>query len=169
MRIERALSFGKKVLSLYVFSKTDHIMKKSTIISAVLMPVLATAAFWLYEGCTISWSLLWAAVPALLMTAGILTGAKAVTNGTMNSVRCYITLVIAPFVMVGLCSMFGIMPLATIAVFLTLPVAIGCSRTMYKSLDGGASVISDLPARTATLQLMFSVLLSLAFIAGKFI
>ena len=61
------------------------------------------------------------------------------------------------------------MPLATIIIFLTLPVAIGCAKTMMTSIEGGAGIIADLDVRTANLQLMFSVLLTTAFIVGKFI
>ncbi len=55
------------------------------------------------------------------------------------------------------------MPLWTIIVFLTLPVAIACERTMRKAVDGGVVLIADLDVRTANVQLMFSLLLTLAF------
>ena len=61
------------------------------------------------------------------------------------------------------------MPLTTIIVFLTLPVAIACAQTMKNSIEGGVGVIADLDVRTANLQLIFSVLLTAAFIIGKFI
>ena len=61
----------------------------------------------------------------------------------------------------------GLMPLSTIAIFLTLPVAMGCSRTMMKSIKGGAGIIADLDVRTANLQLIFSALLSLALVLDK--
>jgi len=77
--------------------------------------------------------------------------------------------VIFPFIWVGVCSIIGIMPLTTLAIFLTLPIAIACAQTMMHSLTGGAGVISDLDVRTANLQLMFSALLTIAFIVGKFI
>jgi hypothetical protein len=40
---------------------------------------------------------------------------------------------------------------------------------MKFSLTGGAGVIADLDVRTANLQLLFSLLLTAAFIVGKFI
>ena len=74
-----------------------------------------------------------------------------------------------PFVWVGVCSIIGIMPLSTIIIFLTVPVAIGCAKTMISSVEGGTGLIADLDVRTANLQLMFSALLTVAFVVGKFI
>ena len=40
---------------------------------------------------------------------------------------------------------------------------------MITTIDGGPELIADLDARTANLQLMFSVLLSIALVAARFI
>ncbi len=144
-------------------------MKKSIILPAVLMPLITSAAFCLYRDA-IDWSLLYALLPTALMSLGIPAAAKAVANGSKCSVYTYMTLMTMPFVLVCACSLFGIMPLATIAVFLTLPVAIGCSRTLYKTLEDCVSaIIHDLPARTATLSLLFCILLTLSLLTGKLI
>jgi hypothetical protein len=65
--------------------------------------------------------------------------------------------------------MIGIMPLHTIIVFMTIPVAVACQRTMKRSLKEGARPIADLDVRTANLQLVFSALLSVAFVAAKYL
>ena len=77
--------------------------------------------------------------------------------------------VIFPFVWIGVCSIIGLMPIYTVFVFLTLPIALGCSRTMVKAVNSGSDIISDLDVRTANLQLLFSVILSITFIVSKFI
>ena len=56
--------------------------------------------------------------------------------------------------------------MATIMVFLTIPIAIGCSKTIVNSIEGGAHLTKDLGARTANLIHLFSILLSVSFIAA---
>ena len=76
---------------------------------------------------------------------------------------------IFPFVWVGVCSILGIMPMHTIIVFMTIPVAVACHRTMKRSLKEGVRPIADLDVRTANLQLVFSALLTVAFVSAKYI
>lgn len=132
----------------------------------------------------IDWSVLWVALPVGLITDGILhsnntrdmltdkrAGIKTMAMGLgyKLSVAVYWFEMIFPYVWVGVCSILGIMPLHTIIIFMTLPVAIACAKTMQKSLKEGAGPISDLDVRTANLQLMFSVLICIAFISARFI
>ncbi|MBR6732521.1 MAG: prenyltransferase, partial [Bacteroidales bacterium] len=132
----------------------------------------------------IDWNVLWIALPVGLITDGILHSnntrdvltdrragitTMAMGLGSKFSAWLYGFEVVFPFVWVGVCSIFGIMPLSTIIIFLTLPVALGCAKTMMASIEGGAGIIADLDVRTANLQLMFSVLLTIAFVVGKFI
>lgn len=132
----------------------------------------------------IDWSVLLIALPVGLITDGILhsnntrdtltdkrAGIKTMAMGLGHkaSAILYGFEVLFPFVWIGVLSMIGILPVTTIIVFLTLVVAIGCSQTMMKSLEGGVKMIADLDVRTANLQLLFSALLSIAFVVGKFI
>ena len=132
----------------------------------------------------IDWSVLLIALPVGLITDGILhsnntrdtitdrrAGIKTMAMGLghKSSAILYGFEVIFPFVWIGALSIVGLLPLTTIAIFLTLAVAIGCAKTMMHSLEGGSGVIADLDVRTANLQLMFSALLTLAFIVAKFI
>ncbi len=132
----------------------------------------------------IDWSVLWIALPVVFITDGVLhsnntrdtltdnrAGIRTMASGFGRtlSIKYYQFLVITPFVWVGVCSLIGIMPISTIMIFLTLPVAIGCARTMGKFKDGDIRVIADLDVRTANLQLMFSPLLALALVIGHFI
>ena len=97
--------------------------------------------------------------------AGITT--MAMKLGVKSSATLYGFEMIFPFVWVGACSIAGFMPLATIVIFMTLPVAIACAKTMKNSVTGGSQMISDLDVRTANLQLMFSLLLTVAFVASR--
>lgn len=132
----------------------------------------------------IDWSILLIALPVGLITDGILhsnntrdtltdkrAGIKTMAMGLGHkaSAILYGFEVIFPFVWIGVLSIMGLLPLTTIAIFLTLAVAIGCAKTMMHSLEGGSGVIADLDVRTANLQLIFSALLTLAFIVAKFI
>ena len=132
----------------------------------------------------IDWSVLLIALPVGLITDGILhsnntrdtltdrrAGIKTMAMGLGHkaSAILYGFEVIFPYVWIGVLSIMGLMPITTIVIFLTLAVAIGCAKTMMASIEGGAGIIADLDVRTANLQLMFSVLLTIAFVAGKFI
>ena len=75
-----------------------------------------------------------------------------------------------PFVWICVCAIIGILPLHTFVVFLTLPIAIGCAKTMNKSAaQDDHTLLSDLDVRTAQLQMLFSALLSIALIAARLI
>lgn len=132
----------------------------------------------------IDWSVLLIALPVGLITDGILhsnntrdtltdrrAGIKTMAMGLGHkaSAILYGFEVIFPYVWIGVLSIMGLMPITTIVIFLTLAVAIGCAKTMMHSLEGGSGVIADLDVRTANLQLMFSALLTVAFIVTKFI
>lgn len=99
--------------------------------------------------------------------AGIRT--MAMSLGVKSSAVLYGFEMIFPFIWVGVCSICGFMPLATIIIFMTLPVAIGCAKTMMNSVGGGVHMIADLDVRTANLQLMFSLLLTVSFVIARFI
>ncbi len=132
----------------------------------------------------IDWSILLIALPIGLITDGILhsnntrdaqtdkrAGIKtmAMGLGSKASALLYGFEVLFPFVWVGVLSIIGFLPLTTIIIFLTLAVAIGCAQTMMKSLNGDMRIIADLDARTANLQLLFSTLMTIAFVVAKFI
>lgn len=132
----------------------------------------------------IDWSVLYVALPVGLITDGILhsnntrdvltdkrAGIKtmAMALGGKFASWLYAFEMIFPFIWIGVLSIIGMMPLHTIIVFMTIPVAVGCQRTMKRSLKEGARPIADLDVRTANLQLVFSALLSVAFVAAKYL
>ena len=123
-------------------------------------------------------------VPVGLITVGILhsnntrdmeTDARAgiktmaMSLGRKSSALLYGFEMLFPFVWVGVCSIAGFMPIATVIAFMALPVAIACAQTMRNSVEGGLRMIADLDVRTANLQLIFSLLLTIAFTVSRFL
>ncbi len=132
----------------------------------------------------IDWSVLWIALPVGLITDGILhsnntrdimtdrrAGIKtmAMGLGPKASAWIYVFEVLFPFAWVAVCSLAGVLPLTTIIMFMALPVAIACAKTMKNSIKGGPVLIADLDVRTANLQLAFSLLLTVAFVVARFL
>ena len=132
----------------------------------------------------IDWSVLWIALPVGLITDGILhsnntrdimtdrrAGIKtmAMSLGPKASAWIYVCEVLFSFAWVAVCTLAGMLPFATIIMFMALPVAIACAKTMKNSIKGGPVLIADLDVRTANLQLAFSFLLSAAFVIAYFL
>ena len=131
----------------------------------------------------IDWNVLLIAVPVGLITDGILHSnntrdittdrragitTMAMSLGTRWAAWLYGFEMIYPFAWVGICSMAGILPIHTIVIFMTLPIAMGCAKTMKNSVGQNPMLIADLDVRTANLQMLFSLLLSASLIAAKF-
>lgn len=137
-------------------------MKKSILI-ALLMPVVVAVAFLYWKGSMDRWitDLCISVLPVALMTAGIFVKKSAPKRYGFE--------MLAPFVWVGVFSIAGIMPLATIIAFMTLPIAIACAQTMKKISEGAHHLFSDLDERTARLQIMFSSLLAVSFVVAHFL
>lgn len=172
---------GAVLTVLYPFLKFNALGDLDILMTFGFLPTLGTS--YAVTGA-VDWSVLWIALPVGLITDGILHSnntrdmftdrragitTMAMGLGAKCSAWLYGFEMIFPFVWVGICTMSGIMPVTTIAIFLTLPIGIACAKTMMSFLDNGSEVIADLDVRTANFQLLFSVLLSLAFIVGRFI
>lgn len=172
---------GTVLTLLYPFLKYNALGDLDILLTFAFLPTLGTS--FAVTGA-IDWSVLWIAVPVGLITDGILHSNNArdvITDkragittmamgiGSRASAWLYGFEVIFPYIWTGVCSIVGIMPLSSIAIFLTLPVAIACAQTMKHSLTAGAGIIADLDMKTANLQMWFSILLTAALIVGKFI
>lgn len=166
---------------LYPFLKYNALGDVVILLAYAFFPALGTS-FVAAGGVIIS--VLIIALPLGLITDGILhsnntrdmetdsrAGIKtmAMTLGRKSSAIFYGFEMIFPFVWVGVCSIAGFMPIATVITFMSLPVAIACAQTMKKSVEGGVKMIADLDVRTANLQLVFSLLLTVAFVVSRFI
>ena len=135
-------------------------MKKLVIIASV-MPVIVAAAFLFWKDGSISWvcDILTIALPLIFMTHGIFI--------RKPSRMLYALEMLFPYVWVGVLSIAGFMPMATIIAFITLPIALACAQTMKKVNDGGTHLLADLGERTARLQIMFTILLASSFLIAR--
>lgn len=167
---------------LYPLLKYNALGDLDIILTFAFLPTLGTS----YAATgVIDWSVLLIALPVGLITDGILhcnntrdiatdrrAGIRtmAMGLGTKVSAWLYIFEMTFPFVWICVCAIIGILPLHTFVVFLTLPIAIGCAKTMNKSAaQDDHTLLSDLDVRTAQLQMLFSALLSIALIAARLI
>ena len=165
----------------YPFLKYNALGDVDIVLTFAIIPTVGAS---LAVTGAIDWSVLWIAIPVGLITDGILhtnntrdmmtdrrAGIKtmAMGLGVTGSAWLYIFEVIFPFVWVAALTVAGILPYSTIAIFLALPVAIACGKTMKNSINGGPTLIADLDIRTANLQLIFSLLLSAAFVIARFL
>lgn len=166
---------------LYPFLKYNALGDLDILLTFAFLPTIGTS--YVTTGA-IDWNVLLIALPVGLITDGILhsnntrdmvTDARAnirtmaMSLGTKNSARLYAFEVVFPFLWVGICSVLGILPLHTIIVFMTLPIALACAKTMVTTAGDNPQLIADLDVRTANLQLMFSVLLSVALVVARLI
>lgn len=166
---------------LYPVLKYNALGDFDIVMAFAFLPTLGTS----YAATgVIDWNVLLVALPVGLITDGILHSnnsrdvvtdrragitTMAMSMGPEKSVWLFGFEMLFPYIWVAALSMAGLLPLHTVVIFLTLPIAIGNARTMSKSLKAGSEIIADLDVRTANLQLLFSVLLAAAFFASKFI
>ena len=106
------------------------------------------------------------AMPPILMSLAV---CRSTRTGTVSqsAAKLYAFELFFPYVWIAAFSIAGSMPLATVMIFLTLPIAIACATTMKNSVTGGPQMIADLDARTANLQRLFCILFMLSFIFAK--
>lgn len=120
---------------------------------------------------TFAWDIFWAAGPVCLISAGILRAKNA--RDIEAPKRCtsfmYSIEVILPLAFVGVCSVIGILPMHTIILFMTTPIAVALARTMKRGVKEGAGPIVDLDTRTVNFLLIFSGLLTASLVAAKFL
>ena len=167
---------------LYPLLKYNALGDLDILLTFAFLPTIGTS----YAATgAIDWNVLLIALPVGLITDGILhcnntrdiaTDKRAGINtmamwlGTKTAARLYAFEMVFPYIWVGICSIIGLLPLHTIIIFLTLPIALACASTMKKSIGQETSMLlGDLDVRTANLQMMFSVLLSISFVVARFI
>lgn len=167
---------------LYPLLKYNALGDLDILLTFAFLPTIGTS----YAATgAIDWNVVLIALPVGLITDGILhcnntrdiaTDKRAGINtmamwlGTKAAARLYAFEMVFPYIWVGVCSMAGLLPLHTIIIFLTLPIALACASTMKKSVGQETPMLlADLDVRTANLQMMFSVLLSISFVVARFI
>lgn len=132
---------------------------------------------------SIHWNVLWLAVPVGLITVAILhannvrdietdsrAGISTVPMFTGRSVgaKLYAFEVLFPFLWLFGLMAFHIEPWWLLIAFAALPVAFGNAHTILDYEQGGKESYANLDERTAKLQLLFSLLLTIALVISKF-
>ena len=166
---------------LYPVLKFNALGDFDIVMAFAFLPTLGTS--YVATGA-IDWNVLFVALPVGLITdailhcnntrdmvtdkrAGITTMAMGMGYGW--AVKHYVFEMIFPFVWVVAIAVAGLLPLTSLAVLLTLPVALGNAKTMIRSKKEGVELIHDLDVKTANLQLLFSVVFTVAFVIAKFL
>lgn len=172
---------GAALILLYPYLKFHALGDLDIVLTFAFIPTVGTS--FAVTGA-IDWNVLLIALPVGLITDGILhsnntrdmihddragINTLAMSIGLERAAWLYAFEMTFPFIWIGILSVAGFMPVHTVIIFLTLPVALGCAKTMMNASKGSYDIIADLDVRTANLQLMFSVLLSAAFVAARFI
>jgi len=132
---------------------------------------------------SIHWNVLWLAVPVGLITVAILhannvrdieTDSRAGIStfpmfiGRSVGAKLYAFEVLFPFLWLFGLMAFHIEPWWLLIAFAALPVAFGNARTILDYEQGGKESYANLDERTAKLQLLFSLLLTIALVISKF-
>ena len=166
---------------LYPVLKFNALGDFDILMAFAFLPTLGTS--YVVTGA-IDWSVLWIALPVGLITDGILHSnntrdmatdrragitTMAMGLGTKASAWLFGAEMVFPFIWVAVLSMVGVLPIYTVVIFMTLPVALGNARVMMKSLTAGVEMIADLDVKTANLQMLFSILLTLSLAVAKFL
>ena len=172
---------GVVLTLLYPILKYNALGDIDILLTFAFLPTLGTA--FVTTGA-IDWNVLLIALPVGLITDGILhsnntrdtehdarAGIKTMAMGLGTKVAAWVYgfEMVFPFIWIAVLSMIGMLPYTTVFIFLTLPIAVACAKTMINSVEGGVHLIGDIDVRTANLQLLFSLMLTVGLIAGKFI
>lgn len=172
---------GAALTLLYPTLKYNALGDLDILLTFAFLPTIGTS--FVTTGA-IDWSVLFVALPVGLITDGILHSNNtrdmipdkraeiktlAMGLGTKASAAMYSFEVLFPFVCVAVCVAMKVMPWLALVALIALPIAIGCSKTMLRCPEEGSDIILDLDQKTAKLQMVFSLLLSIAFVISKLV
>lgn len=147
-------------------------------ISYGILPMLGTSYAVTLQ---INWQTLYLTLPVGLITVAILHANNtrdvrtdrlahiqtlAMCIGHCASVSLYAFELFFPFLWVSCCAVGGVLPLWSLLIWLAFLPAWQNTRTAFRSYREGAAVIVRLDEKTAQLQLFFSLLLTVAFMAA---
>ena len=110
-------------------------------------------------------------LPIALLSIAVVHASRTQKNEEIRRISSILyTLELAiPYLWVAGFSIATVLPFSTVIVFLTIPVAIACSKTMRNSREDAEHLRADMTPRTATLLLQFVILLTAGVILGKFL
>ena len=167
---------GVCCLLFYPVSKYRALGDVVIFLSYALLPTLGT---YYVTTLTIDWRVFYVAIPVGLITVAILhannlrdvrTDRRAhistlvIRLGKKRSMLLYYMEILLPFVWLAGCIIGGVFPAWTWLACLALIPACGNVRLLSHYQQEDTSAISRLDERTAQLQLLFSLLLSVAFV-----
>lgn len=172
---------GALLTVFYPFLKYNALGDLDIIIAYAVLPTIGTS--FVVSGF-IDWNVMLIALPIGLITDGILhanntrdicsdkrSGIRtfAMMLGTKSSAILYNAEMYIPYIWLLAFVIAGMLPWTALLSIVSFPIALGCAKAMTASMKEDAAVISDLDEKTAKLQMIFSLLLSLGFVAGRFI
>ena len=132
------------------------------LVHAVWTSIIAAATSFIATK-TFHWDILLAIAPVALIVSGITHGHNKA------AAKVYAGEIMVTYIYVALLSFLGFFPMTTILIFLTIPIAIGCSKTIINSTEDAAHLTKDLGARTANLLHLFSILFAVALLVATVI
>ena len=165
---------GCALIVLYPWLKYHALGDLDIFLTYSVLPILGTS--YVATG-TLNYETLWLMLPIGLITVGILhvnntrdieqdsrAGIKtfAMLVGKRVSVVLYIAELMLPFVCVLIAAIYGAMPWWSLVVLVALKPALDNCRAMLKLPAEGMKALIGVDEKTAQLQLMFSLLLSLS-------
>ncbi|MBR5855675.1 MAG: prenyltransferase [Bacteroidales bacterium] len=146
-----------------------------------LLPLLGTSFVATGE---LEWGVCWLSLPVGLITVGILHANNmrdmrhdkraniktlAMKVGIRASAIIYSFEALFPFLFVAVCAVAGVFPLMTLFVLAAVGTALKNISMAMRFQSEGMDAIKNLDEKTAQLQLMFSMLLSISFIISAFL
>ncbi len=172
---------GALTVLLYPRLKYSALGDVDIMLAYALLPTLGTS--FVATGALV-WEVLWLAIPVGLITVAILhanntrdivTDARAqiktfaMSIGRKPSKVIYAFEVLFPFVCIVGCIVAGILPIwALLTVVAVVPAWQG-ARDMLRHDDASTELIANLDERTAKLQLIFSLLFTIALVVAYFV
>ena len=165
---------GCALIVLYPWLKYHALGDLDIFLTYSVLPILGTS--YVATGA-LNYETLWLMLPIGLITVGILhvnntrdieqdsrAGIKtfAMLVGKRVSVALYIAELMLPFVCVLVAAIYGAMPWWSLVVLVALKPALDNCRAMLKLPAEGMKALIGVDEKTAQLQLMFSLLLSLS-------
>lgn len=172
---------GALTVLLYPKLKYSALGDVDIMLAYALLPMLGTS--FVATGALV-WEVLWLAIPVGLITVAILHSNNtrdietdkraqittlAMRLGRRTSARLYAVEVLAPFVLVVVYVVCGVLPVWSLVALLAAVPAWKAANDMLNHTEQTTSTIANLDERTAQLQLMFSLLLALSFVVAYFL
>jgi Mn2+/Fe2+ NRAMP family transporter len=110
-------------------------------------------------------------VPIVVLAISVVHASRTKKNDNIRKISSvFYTLEIAfSYLWIAGFSLAKQLPYSTVLIFLTLPIAIACCKTMRNSREDAEHLRADITSRTANLLLQFVIMLTVGLILGRFL